>query len=206
MSKEQIARCPHCGNRTPLEIRHKETRQEELIDTDGDEVGVAEIYYFVTRCKTCDEIALFSNWEHDDDPEDLERCNLLYPTVKNFPDSVPEVIRLDYEEAKKVEKISPTAFAVLIRKALERLCIDKNGKGRDLAEKLESLSKDGLIPETLSKMTHALRTFGNIGAHAKKTSIEADDAVMLDDFFSAVIEYIYVAPNKINKLTEKLSK
>ncbi len=54
-------------------------------------------------------------------------------------------------------------------------------------------------------MTHAVRFFGNVGAHAAEISITADEASLIHEFFIAIIEYVYIAPDKINSLTSRLS-
>jgi len=203
--KEQIVRCVHCGNRTSIEVCHRETACEEVFDEKGEGIAFMNNYFFLTRCKTCDSISLYVSCEADAEPENLNKATLLYPYSKSLGSSVPTTVMHDYEDAKKVEKISPGAFVVLIRKALERLCIDKNAKGYDLKDKLDNLAEKGLIPETLSRMSHAVRLLGNVGAHADEISITADEASIIHEFFIAIIEYVYIAPDKINSLTSRLS-
>jgi len=84
MSTEKKANCPHCGNRTMLDITHTETVPETLIDETGQAIGSADTYYYVVKCKTCDEISLFTNWEHAEDPGHLEddSCRIIYPVIR----------------------------------------------------------------------------------------------------------------------------
>ncbi len=206
MEKEQIIICPHCGKKTPQESKHVVESTTDLIDKNGEFVGTADVYTILVQCKTCKEISLCGSGEWDDNPENLEEATLLYPQMKKLTEGIPEIIRKNYLEAKSIEKISPPAFVVLIRKALEYMCNNKGAKGKTLKEKLDHLAKEGIIPSTLSRMANALRFLGNIGAHAIDFEIGLDEIKIVDDFFVAIIEYVYIAPEKIEKLRERLLK
>jgi hypothetical protein len=134
-----------------------------------------------------------------------DELNQVYPAIKNLI-GVPEQIQKAYSEAKKVKKISPLAFATLIRRALEYVCLEQEANGKDLDDKLKDLSTRGVIPDTLAKMSHAIRHYGNVGAHADDTNIGYTDAWIMDDFFTAVVEYVYIAPKKLKTAEERIHK
>lgn len=188
-----------------MELLYTATTTMKLIATDGEEAGEVESYYYLVRCKTCSDISLFWNWDLAPNPNELKDENLVFPVVKRFSDGVPEAIRRSYTEAKKVQKISPSAFAAMIRRALEYVCRDQNAKGRNLRDQIFDLAKKGVIPSTLTKMALMIKTLGNIGAHASDVEIQPDHAEteLMDDFFAAVIEYVYIAPEKIVKLLQQ---
>lgn len=206
MEKEQIIICPHCGNKTPQKIKCVTSLEEELFDDKGEHIAMVEIYDIFVQCKTCKKTSLFNNWEAAKDPFNLEESELLYPSKKELSDGVPEDIKKSYLEAKKIEKASPIAFAVLIRRAFEYICKDKKAKGRNLKEKLDYLVRKEVMPTTLFKMATVLKSLGNIGAHANDFEIDLDKAKVMDNFFIAIIEYVYIAPEKIKKLEEGLKK
>jgi hypothetical protein len=160
----------------------------------------------LTECKTCNGISLFSDWEASGNPGDLQKASLLYPAPRELGEAIPKEIRKSYEEAKKVEKISPNAFAVLLRRSLELLCRDQKAKGKNLKEQIADLSKMGLIPNTIVEMAETLRFIGNIGAHEIEVDIDQGETSAIDDFLVAMLEYVYVAPNKITKLKDSISK
>lgn len=203
--QEQTTTCPHCGNKTPQVVKFEITSIEDVSFSDGS-IYPIKIYYFLVQCKTCKKVSLYSNWEVADDPYYLEDALCLYPKIKKISSSVPDVIRRSYNEAKRVENISPAAYVVLIRKSLECLCEDKKAKGNNLKNKLDNLTKEGIIPETLLKMGHSVRLLGNIGAHPSDYDIKPEEVKIISDFFVAVIEYVYVAPEKIKNLEEKLKR
>ena len=203
--QEQTTTCQHCGNKTPQVFKFEITSIEDISLSDGS-IHPIKIYYFLVQCKTCEKVSLYSNWEVAADPYYLENALCLYPKIEKISSSVPDIIRQSYNEAKKVEKISPTAFVVLIGKSLECLCEDKKAEGNNLKNKLDDLAKKGIIPKTLLKMGHSVRLLRNIGAHPSDYDITPEEVKIISDFFVAVIEYVYVAPEKIKNLEEKLKR
>ena len=201
----QVIKCPHCGNQTAQKLASILTGYE-LIDFDAGQEIVTEDYYFTVQCSTCREVSLLSSWEHSDNPSDLSEAVVLYPFKKIFRDPVPTAVAKIYDEAKKVEKISPTAFAILGRKVIESITDDKKAKGKDLQEKIADLSSKNIIPSVLSKMSEAIRVLGNLGAHDANVTIDSAEAIILDEFMVAFIEYVYVAPKKIEDLAERIKQ
>lgn len=202
---EQTITCPHCGNKAPQVVEYETTSIERVSTGDGRALPLKN-YDFLVRCKTCNEVSLYRNWELAEDPYDLKDAYCLYPKIEVIPSIVPDIIRVSHNEAKKVEKISPTAFVVLIGKSLECLCEDKEAEGNNLKNKLEDLAKKGIIPKTLLKMGHGVRLLRNIGAHPSDYDITPEEVKIISDFFVAVIEYVYVAPEKIKSLEENLKR
>ncbi len=204
MTKEGLAECPHCGNRTVHEIKY-DLAVNEVIDED--EGIVVEVLHLLTQCRTCGSVSLFFHWEPDyplDQRDLLKGASLLYPAKRRISDDVPEMIRSIYKAAKRIEKIHPGAFVVELRKIIEYLCKDKEAKGKTLKDQLDDLASRGIIPEVLSRMTNAIRYFGNLGAHANDGKISAGEAVTIDEFVLSVLDYVYIAPAKIKKLLEKI--
>jgi len=206
MVKDQIITCPHCGNKTPHEHKHTVESEDKVFDEKGQSFPMS-IYYVLVQCKTCQEVSMFLAGDWSDPSGCLEEETLLYPEVKIFSDAaIPEAVKTSYNEAKKVIKMSPTAFVVLIRRALEYVCNDKKAEGDNLKTQLDYLVKKKIIPPTLAKMSNALRVLGNIGAHASNLEVNTDDVNNIDDFFAAIIEYVYIAPEKIRKFEKSLKK
>ena len=53
-------------------------------------------------------------------------------------------------------------------------------------------------------MTDILRMLGNIGSHAADESVEPEYVDAIDEFFRAVVEYVYVAPYRVNEVRAQL--
>lgn len=202
---EVILECGHCGNKTPnvllceafsTSVAHSTINPKDIFDF--------ECSYYLMKCKTCYGVSLYYDNEFDEDRGNITEAFLCYPLIKNATEEVPSSIRQTYNEALKVEKISYTAFALLIRKALELLCKDQKATGRNLKAQLENLAQRGIIPENLSQMADALRLLGNLSAH-DSYELEYSEVRAMKDFMSAMLEYVYVAPAKIKKLKDSIS-
>jgi len=130
--------------------------------------------------------------------------SLVYPVPSSLGKSVPERVRKIYNEASKVKSVSATAFAILARRVLEEICADRGVKTKNLADGLKALIANGDIPKTLAEATDLIRLVGNMGAHASDTEISQPHVWAVDGFIKAIIEYIYVAPEKIKDFKKKL--
>ena len=64
----------------------------------------------------------------------------------------------------------------------------------------------GEIPPVLAEMATILRLLGNVGAHLTEEPVKPPDTWVIDDFFRAVIEYVYVAPSRIKEISDGLKK
>lgn len=71
---------------------------------------------------------------------------------------------------------------------------------------LKDLAKREGLPEVLVEMAHRLRFFRNIGAHADEIEITRQDALALRDLCDAILEYVYEAPEKLRKVTERINE
>lgn len=110
-----------------------------------------------------------------------------------------------YYEAVKIKNLTPTLFAIQIGKALEFLCKDQKAQGKSLVQQIQDLSIKGIIPPTLLKMTEIMRVLRNIAAHASSIDITSSEADSIDGFFNIIVEYVYIAPYKINCLMQRLN-
>jgi hypothetical protein len=190
--------CPHCCNRAPQTILHEQEYEGRgWLVHDGEEMEY-DGKYIVARCETCKEILLYHS-SFDDEP------TLIFPKT-GLHSSVPSQISKIYEEAIRIKHIAPNAFAVQIRRALEAICIDRGTSKRMLAQQLKELETKGEIPSTLSEASEVLRLIGNVGAHANSDDVHPLQATAIDDFFKAIVEYVYVSPSRLAKFKMKLLK
>lgn len=181
--------CPHCCNRAKQEKIHEQNYSGIGWGVDDGEADEAEGTYYVYKCTTCDEILVYHQFFDF-------HLTLLFPDV-SLDKSVPASVSKIYDEAIRIKNISPNSFAVQIRRALEALCVDRGVSERSLASSLKNLSERGEIPDVLSEASDILRLIGNLGAHASDVDVHPLQAMAIDDFFKAIVEYIYVSPAKI---------
>lgn len=194
----RVAFCPHCSNRAPQRLIHTQEHPGKGYSTDGtlleDSVPCA---YHVAVCETCNEILLYHAYFTGAGDKEFHLADLIWPDPGVLPVYVPKAVAECYQEAAIVKNLAPNAFAVQIRRALEALCDDRGAKKGPLAKRLQDLASRGEIPPVLVKMTDVLRILGNIGAHATEQSVKPGHVYAIDDFFRAIIEYVYVAPSKL---------
>ena len=201
-----VVPCPHCGNTTPqtLVSQSRIARRPDGTYTD---------WYYLLACSTCQNSAFYRHPPPDDIadgaflPEmSAEDGTLAWPAVGRLDDSVPARVRGIYAEADRIKAFAPNAFANQVRRALEAVCQDRAAAGGTLAKNLNTLASRGEIPPTLADMTNILRHLGNIGSHAGDEEIDPEYVDVIDDFFRAVVEYVYIAPKRVQEVRDRLER
>ncbi len=198
--------CAHCSNKALQSVLFKyETLDEETFSYS------CLVEYFLVKCATCNMPSLYVRLDADFGITDDDAIDILgtrvYPKIDSLSESVPINIREVYSKTLKILKINPEAFCVQIRRLLEFVCIDKGIKGKNLDKMLKEMTAKGLIPKVLSEMSDNLRVLGNLGAHAlENVEITSYDASLANDFFKVIIEYVYVAPAKVDLFKKRLGE
>lgn len=200
----RVAFCPQCGNEAPQNVlythRYKTVWYGEKGTPNHDGPDCEAI---LCACATCREPLLYDGISRD---EYGVWPSLAFPEKGEMHKSVPESVREVYSEAFRVKRTAPRAFALLIRKALEVVCDDKEVRRGNLSERLKALAASGAVPPTLAEITEVLRTLGNTAAHGPLERITVPMTWAIDEFFRAVVEYVYVAPSKLVALRESLAR
>jgi DNA-binding SARP family transcriptional activator len=130
----------------------------------------------------------------------------LWPLALALPPEAPDRVRKIYEEARAIKRHSPSSFVVQIRRALEAVANDKSAEGKTLMTKTEWLINQGYLPEVFGEMSHISRIIGNLGAHDAENDVTEDDVEVVDEFFRAIIEYLYVASAKVAHVKQLIGK
>jgi len=194
--------CDHCGNVTIQDI--------VTLEVPGDRSHT----YTLCKCTICDGM-LFrkhpGDWnapiDHDQQPLGKNiPFEQLWPASLTLPPEVPERVRQIYQEARVIMLHSHSSFVVQIRRALEAVANDKKAEGKTLLAKTEWLIQNGMLPDVFGEMIHASRMIGNLGAHDGEKDVDLQDVEVVDEFFRAIIEYLYVASAKVSKVKGLLLK
>jgi len=202
----KIAFCPHCGNKTTHILLYTDDFEgiypffDEEHGIEYDE-GIPERYYLAI-CDTCNGPLLYYESWRAATKENYAESYLIWPKQKILPGNIPQRIRKYYEEAIRIKRIAPNSFAGQIRKCLEALCDDREIKQGNLFNRLEELANNGEIPKHFTEMADILRFFGNIGVHSTETNIHSLPVDTIDDFFTAIIEYVYGFPSRIEEIKQ----
>ena len=84
------------------------------------------------------------------------------------PTGIPERVLKAFEEATACHALGAyTAAAMMVRKTLELLCIDRGATGGNLKEKIRNLGARIIIPTDLLQGIDDLRLLGNDAAHVE---------------------------------------
>lgn len=205
-SFSQIIRCGHCGNKAPMQV----VSSYQQIKKDGiEEADISweerDLYQLLV-CISCNGITLRKFHEVPWGAEENEVATVLYPHPEKVPLALPQQVMTAYQAANKVRSIDPNAYAVLLGRVLEVVCQDRNAEGNTLFSKLEDLGNKGDIPRPLVEMAHSLRQLRNVGAHASLGELTAKEIPFLDDLCRAILEYVYSAPELIERVRRRFAE
>lgn len=191
-----IALCPHCGNVNEHRLLHRQDFYKDV----GEYID--QCWWAILECSTCTGLSLYTDqW---DETHEQWTSKLIYPIQMIAPAEAPKTIQRLFYEALSVKHRVPSLSAVGIRKCLEAICRDKGATKTNLASSIRELGAKGILPETLVTMMDSSRIIGNLGAHATSGEVAEEDANILVDFCLAILEYVYVAPNKIASIEKRL--
>ncbi|MGW3951338.1 DUF4145 domain-containing protein [Streptomyces sp. NPDC004752] len=111
---------------------------------------------------------------------------------------VPAALRREHDEARQCFKSKAyTATAVMVRRTLEGVCLDRGmsnagGRPKPLFKMLEQMKDDGKIDGRLFEWAQELRVLGNQGAHFTGTVVSRQDAEDGLALAEALLDYLYV--------------
>jgi hypothetical protein len=205
--------CFHCGNRVPLTqiaVHHG----RELFEHIDDQRYSEDFDYHLYQCPTCSGITIYGDFTDYPRARDASYKRIYPQGSRLLPeehkvasvDCVPKKVLKLYEQSWPLRHISPSAFAVQVRKALEHICKDKGATGRTLVDKLKDLATKQTFPGHFVEMTYLMRKIGNLGAHAGDEDVDYGDAELLDEFFRSVVEYVYITPSRLQRMKQRLAK
>jgi hypothetical protein len=199
---EPILICPHCGNETPHKKVFSHTYIDDWYSSDGEPTANPPYSsYTGFACATCGDLSIYESIDGNE-----ETSSMVFPEGAALDKSIPEIVAANYRESKRVQKVSPNAYAVLMRRALEAVCDDRKVPAGKLATRLKHLADKGEIPPVLVEITSVLRTLGNSGAHNTEQKVTIPMTWKMDKFFRTLVEYVYVAPARLAEFRSSIAK
>jgi hypothetical protein len=185
-------KCPHCGNNGTFE-----SLGVNDVYTPG---GVGGFFLGIRRC-----------------PNDLCHGHLFFITeglkiISAFPTQRIDFDRTDIPEnviKSFVEAITChaegcyTASAIMIRKTLEEICLDRGATGDNLKKRIAKLGEKILIPKELIEGMDELRLLGNDAAHFESKAFNqvGEEEIEVGIIFTKeILKAVYQYENLLNKL------
>lgn len=184
-----VACCPSCGR-----------------DGTFERVGVSDLHvqphYWLgqRRCPNSNCYShLFFIWEKD-------------KVIATFPAQ-----RIDFERQNIPQKVSSmfeeaischanecfTAAAMMIRRTLEEICLDRGAKGDSLKKRIGSLKDKIVIPKELLEGMDELRLLGNDAAHIESKTFEQigrEEVEVGIEFTKEILKAVYQYSHLLSKL------
>jgi hypothetical protein len=196
-------KCRHCSNHAPMLIAASLNRVQEFSDEQAPFDWSEGYVWDILECPACHDVMLRKeHWHSEIDTSD--ETKIVYPVDPGYPDGLPENIEIAYEAAQKVKSIDSNAFAVLLGRVLDLVCLDKNADGETLYARLKDIADKGIMPQQLADMAHQLRHLRNIGAHADLGVLTKAEIPTLESLSKAILEYVYSAPTLLRLVQEKI--
>ncbi len=195
------ARCPHCGNESNFENAGiSDIAGSNFID--GTNMGFR---IGIRRC-----------------PRSACRGQLFFQTLGDSTATYP-VQRIDFDASDVPENISKSfdealsaqanglhiASAIMVRKTLELVCIDRSAKGDNLSNRIKDLEKQITLPKQLFTAMDNLRLLGNDAAHIESKifdEIGDDEAKIAIDLTKEILKAIYQLDSIVSRLEKLKSK
>jgi Domain of unknown function (DUF4145) len=196
--------CPHCSNKTRQKIIANYSQVESHEDSRSGVSWDAGPIWKLALCPACSSVSLLRFDFHDGFEPDEWKISIVFPSLEKVPIGLPIEVGRAYQAAQKVRDIDSNAFAVILGRVIDIICIDKGAKGDSLYRRLTSLAESGEIPGRLAEMAHQLRQLRNIGAHADLGDLTPDEVPVLDALCNAVLEYVYTVPQLIEQVEQRL--
>ncbi|WP_217920488.1 DUF4145 domain-containing protein [Halolamina sp. CBA1230] len=152
------------------------------------------------KCAHCEEYTL---WVGDE---------MVYPEDSPAPlptEDMPEEVKQDFEEARKVVNESPRAAAALLRLAMEKLARDLTGTNdRTLHNMIGDLVEEGQIDQRVQQALDSVRVTGNEFVHPGEMDDEdsRETALRLFDLVNAIVELTISRERLIQQEYENISE
>lgn len=206
MSDSQLTSCQHCGNISKMGVIGHVNDNQIVTNDDGSSFDYGTTY-LVLSCPACKNVNIVSyEWSDHMDENHMFEYVFLFPGSPNYPLGLPEKILTSFKAAEKVKLIDVNAYAILTRRLLELVCLDRGAEGDTLAKMLKDLATKNEIPDKLVKVASGLKDFGNMGAHASIGELSESEIPIVGALCNAIIEYVYTAPYLTTLAERQLKK
>ncbi len=199
-------RCPHCGHQgTFLQILPNDVYTWIRSKTSNTENPVN--FLGIRKCpnEKCQGHLFFIS--------DNQRNILMTSPSETIPfdkENIPNKVLYAFEEAIKCHANSCfIASAIMIRKTLEEICIERGAKGTNLLKKLQDLGGKILIPQELLNGMNELRLLGNDAAHIEAQTyceIGKEEIEVSLEFAKEILKAVYQYDNLLQRLKKLKDK
>lgn len=188
--------CPICGVLASIKWSDKG------IDKTGDFYFIynvlpeSEFIFSVSTCIACGNPHF---WIDD---------KMVMPVSSGVPmpnEDMPDEVRELYLEAREVLPYSAKASIALLRLALQHLCKELGGEGKNINNDISKLVKEGLSVK-VQKALDSIRVIGNNAVHPGTIDLDdnPDIAPLLFELLNVIVNEMITQPKQIDELYLRL--
>lgn len=211
-SHTRRGRCPRCGTYAsfaPLgTIPVTFDEHSYTMERDGSRSRIPIERVVSLQCQHCDQcVVVVEEMWIGDAPRHLGRGGAVshhgihwwpLPTSVQSPDVPTEIAGALNEAATALAARCPRASAVMARRTLEAIVVDKGEPNGSLASRLSTLAQRHVLTSELADWAKEVRLIGNIGAHVDPLQqVSVDDARQLIAFLRQLVYYFYELPAEL---------
>lgn len=182
-----LPRCPHCSVANPNLFK------QHALETNNHLKNNKRIWAFYT-CGSCGGIVTASAAAMG--AEILE----YFPDAPSAKDDIPERPRAFLQQA--MESLhAPSGAVMLAGSAVDAMLKLKGYADGSLYTRIEKAATDHLITTEMAHWAHEVRLDANDQRHADQAAElpSADDAKRVVDFASAIAEFLFVLPSRVQR-------
>ena len=131
---------------------------------------------------------------------------VTYPpeTIDFDATDLPDGVRSALEEAIKCHANDAyVAAAIMVRKTLEELCLDRNAKGKHLWNRLQALRDEVILPPELFEGLEDVALLGNDAAHVESRhydNVGKEEVEIALEFTKRVLQAVYQSSTLLARL------
>lgn len=129
-----------------------------------------------------------------------------YPpsTIDFDPNGIPGNVLASFDEAIRCHSVGCfMASALMVRRTLEEVCLDKGASGKDLKARIVDLRGKIVVPDELLDAMDELRLLGNDAAHIEAKSydkVAADEIEVAIEFAKELLKALYQYTGLLSRL------
>jgi hypothetical protein len=181
--------CPHCGAYAN-QMWHPAYHRGET----GGFSQLLDLYF--SQCAHCNVMAIWLNEK------------MIEPDMGNAPlpnQDLPQDIKDDYIEARSILNKSPRGAAALLRLAIQKLCRELGGNGKNINNDIATLVSQGL-DKRIQKSLDYVRVIGNNSVHPGQIDLKDNQEVALHLFnlINIIADRMITQPKHIDNLYNSL--
>lgn len=209
--------CPRCQKQSSFDVVGTQAvtfdPDQILVEHDGTEAPIAVDQVSILYCRNCkqgivvveEQCVAGRSWR---EPK-TERNGggaITWRGIHWWPAAdaevsadVPVQIADGFQEAVRAMHANcPRAAAVMARRTLEAITVDKGETTEVLAVRLKKLAASGVLQQTLADWAKEVRLVGNTGAHCDPIdNVSKKDAEQLNAFVRELLRYLYELPAEL---------